>query len=153
VLLPVQPKKIGILPVFIFAVSMMICFFSSSVSIEVSPVEPMIRTAEVPLSCWNLSNVRNAPKSIEPSWLKGVTNATNEPVIFNFAIQFSVRFSASGQILRHLPPAQGSGGANASRELLFGIAGHNCAYARDQSFISLKWRPLPGKLSLQRISE
>ena len=36
--------------VFIFAVSTMIFFFSSGESIEVSPVEPMIRIAEVPLS-------------------------------------------------------------------------------------------------------
>ena len=48
VLLPVQPKKIGMWPVFIFAVSTMICFFSSGESIEVSPVEPMISTADVP---------------------------------------------------------------------------------------------------------
>ena len=36
--------------VFIFAVSTMIFFFSSGESMEVSPVEPMIRIAEVPLS-------------------------------------------------------------------------------------------------------
>ncbi len=48
VLLPVQPKKIGTFAVFIFAVSTMIFFFSSGESIEVSPVDPMIRMAEVP---------------------------------------------------------------------------------------------------------
>ena len=32
----------------------MIFFFSSGESIEVSPVEPMISTADVPWSCWNL---------------------------------------------------------------------------------------------------
>ena len=48
VLLPVQPKKIGIFAVFILAVSTMICFFSSGDNIDVSPVDPMIRTAEVP---------------------------------------------------------------------------------------------------------
>ena len=80
VLLPVQPKKIGIFAVFIFAVSTMICFFSSGESIEVSPVEPMISTAEVPLSSWNFSRVRNAAKSTEPSLLNGVMRATNEPV-------------------------------------------------------------------------
>ena len=58
----------------------MICFFSSGESIEVSPVEPMISTAEVPLSSWNLSSVRNAAKSTEPSLLNGVIRATNEPV-------------------------------------------------------------------------
>ena len=36
-------------------VSTMIFFFSSGESIEVSPVEPMIRIARVPWSCWNLS--------------------------------------------------------------------------------------------------
>ena len=50
VLLPVQPKKIGIFAVFIFAVSTMIFFFSSGDSMEVSPVEPMISTAAVPCS-------------------------------------------------------------------------------------------------------
>ncbi len=79
-LLPVQPKKIGILADFIFAHSTMIFFFSSGESIEVSPVEPMIRTAEVPLSSWNFSSVRNAAKSTEPSLLNGVMRATNEPV-------------------------------------------------------------------------
>jgi hypothetical protein len=42
VLLPVQPKKIGMRSVFIFAVSTMICFFSSGDSIEVSPVETVV---------------------------------------------------------------------------------------------------------------
>ena len=82
VLLPVQPKKIGMRAVFIFAVSTMIFFFSSGESIEVSPVEPMIRTADVPWSSWNLSSVRNAAKSTEPSLLNGVIRATNEPVSF-----------------------------------------------------------------------
>ena len=86
VLLPVQPKKIGMLAVFIFAVSTMICFFSSGESIEVSPVEPMIRIAEVPLSAWNLSSDRNASKSTEPSLLNGVIRATNEPVSFLLGI-------------------------------------------------------------------
>ena len=58
----------------------MIFFFSSGESIEVSPVEPMIRTAEVPLSSWNFSSVRKAAKSTEPSLLNGVMRATNEPV-------------------------------------------------------------------------
>jgi hypothetical protein len=48
VLLPVQPKKIGIFAVFIFAVSMMIYFFSLGAGTEVSPVEPMIGTTAVP---------------------------------------------------------------------------------------------------------
>ena len=82
VLLPVQPKKIGMAAVFILAVSTMIFFFSSGESIEVSPVEPMIRIAEVPLSAWNLSSERNASKSTEPSLLNGVIRATNEPVSF-----------------------------------------------------------------------
>ena len=80
VLLPVQPKKIGMRGVFILAVSTMIFFFSSGDSIEVSPVEPMISTADVPRSSWNLSSVRNAAKSTEPSLLNGVISATNEPV-------------------------------------------------------------------------
>ena len=89
VLLPVQPKKIGILAVFIFAVSMMICCFSSGDSIEVSPVEPMISTAAVPWLSWNFSSVRNAAKSTEPSLLNGVIRATNEPVSFLFDILVS----------------------------------------------------------------
>src|SRR6266540_1864752 len=80
VLLPVQPKKIGMRGVFTFAVSTTICFFSSGESIDVSPVEPMISTAEVPCSSWNFSKVWNAPKSTEPSLLNGVMSATNEPV-------------------------------------------------------------------------
>src|SRR5215813_7264400 len=80
VLLPVQPKKTGMRGVFIFAVSTMISFFSSGASIEVSPVEPMINTADVPCSSWNFSKLRNAPKSTEPSLLNGVISATNEPV-------------------------------------------------------------------------
>src|SRR5262245_18768639 len=67
-------------PVFILAVSMMIFFFSSGESMNDSPVEPMIRIAEVPLSAWNLSRARNASKSTEPSMLNGVIRATNEPV-------------------------------------------------------------------------
>ena len=38
---------LGIFAVFILAVSTIICFFSSGDSIDVSPVEPMISTAEV----------------------------------------------------------------------------------------------------------
>src|SRR6478672_2739365 len=79
VLLPVQPKKIGIPGVFIFAVSTMICFFSSGDSIDDSPVEPMIRMAAEPWSSWNLKSVRKAAKSTEPSLLNGVISATNEP--------------------------------------------------------------------------
>src|SRR5580704_4569711 len=82
VLLPVQPKKTGILSDFIFAVSPMIFFFSSGDSIEVSPVEPRISTALVPCCSWKRSRVWNAAKSTEPSLLNGVTSATNEPVIF-----------------------------------------------------------------------
>ena len=67
----------------------MIFFFSSGESIEVSPVEPMIRTAEVPLSSWNLSSVRNAAKSTDPSLLNGVMRATNEPVRSFFDINIS----------------------------------------------------------------
>ena len=89
VLLPVQPKKTGIAAVFILAVSTMIFFFSSGESIEVSPVEPMMRIAEVPLSAWNLSSARNASKSTEPSLLKGVIRATNEPVSFLADISIS----------------------------------------------------------------
>jgi hypothetical protein len=48
VLLPVQPKNIGMRGDFILAVSTMIAFFSSGDSMEVSPVDPMISTAEVP---------------------------------------------------------------------------------------------------------
>src|SRR6478672_12409666 len=90
VLLPVQPKKTGMRGVFIFAVSTMISFFSSGASIEVSPVEPMINTADVPCSSWNFSKLRNAPKSTEPSLLKGVISATNEPVNTFFDIAISM---------------------------------------------------------------
>src|SRR6516165_367749 len=90
VLLPVQPKKIGMRGVFIFAVSTMICFFSSGASIDVSPVEPIISTAEVPRSSWNFSKVRNAPKSTEPSLLNGVISATNEPVSIFLDITVSI---------------------------------------------------------------
>src|SRR6266446_4869278 len=90
VLLPVQPKKIGMRGVFIFAVSTMICFFSSGASIDVSPVEPMISTADVPRSSWNFNKVRNAPKSTEPSLLNGVISATNEPVSILLDITVSI---------------------------------------------------------------
>ena len=90
VLLPVQPKKIGMRGVFIFAVSTMICFFSSGASIDVSPVEPMISTADVPRSSWNFNKVRNAPKSTEPSLLNGVISATNEPVSILLDIPVSI---------------------------------------------------------------
>ena len=68
--------------VFIFAVSTMIAFFSSGDSIEVSPVEPMIRTADVPWRSWKARRSRNAAKSTVPSLLNGVIRATNEPVSF-----------------------------------------------------------------------
>src|SRR5262245_55814836 len=90
VLLPVQPKKIGMRGVFIFAASTMICFFSSGASIDVSPVEPMISTADVPRSSWNFSKVRNAPKSTEPSLLNGVISATNEPASIFLDITVSI---------------------------------------------------------------
>src|SRR5215813_3132450 len=90
VLLPVQPKKIGMRGVFIFAVSTMICFFSSGASIDVSPVEPIISTADVPRSSWNFSKVRNAPKSAEPSLLNGVISATNEPASIFLDITVSI---------------------------------------------------------------
>src|SRR5215813_12590865 len=80
VLLPVQPKKTGTFGDFILLHSTMIFFFSSGESIEVSPVEPMMRTADVPLSSWNLRSERNATKSTDPSLLKGVMRATNDPV-------------------------------------------------------------------------
>src|SRR5215471_5674664 len=99
VLLPVQPKKIGMRGVFIFAVSTMICFFSSGASIDVSPVEPMISTADVPRSSWNFNKVRNAPKSTEPSLLNGVISATNEPVSILLDITVSI-FAPSNPIDR-----------------------------------------------------
>src|ERR1700720_1636377 len=86
VLLPVQPKKIGIFADFIFAVSTMIFFFSSGESMEVSPVEPMINTAVVPCFSWKESRLLKAAKSTDPSLLNGVISATNEPVIFCLAI-------------------------------------------------------------------
>src|SRR5580704_6370747 len=86
VLLPVQPKKIGIFADFIFAVSTMMFFFSSGESMEVSPVEPMISTALVPCCSWKRSRDWNAAKSTEPSLLNGVISATNEPVIFCLGI-------------------------------------------------------------------
>src|SRR5262245_34519521 len=76
--------------VFIFAVSTTMRFFSSGASIEVSPVEPMISTADVPCCSWNFSKVRNAPKSTEPSLLKGVISATNEPVSIFVGISVSL---------------------------------------------------------------
>src|SRR5262249_10758470 len=103
VLLPVQPKKIGMRGVFIFAVSTMICFFSSGASIDVSPVEPMMRTAEVPRSSWNFSKVRNAPKSTAPSLLNGVISATNEPVSIFLDITVSIPdFATSNPIDRFI---------------------------------------------------
>src|SRR5262245_9382109 len=89
VLLPVQPKKTGTFGDFILAHSTMIFFFSSGASIEVSPVEPMISTADVPCSAWNLSSVWKAAKSTEPSLLNGVISATNEPVMSFLDIRIS----------------------------------------------------------------
>ena len=100
VLLPVQPKKIGMRGVFIFAVSTMISLFSSAASIEVSPVEPMISTADVPCCSWNFSKVRNAPKSTEPSLLKGVISATNEPVSIFVGIRVSLAKISGEHIMR-----------------------------------------------------
>src|ERR1700722_16409382 len=88
VLLPVQPKKTGILSDFIFAASTMIFFFSSGDSIEVSPVEPMISTALVPCCSWKRRRVWNPAKSTEPFLLNGVISATNEPVIFCLGMRF-----------------------------------------------------------------
>src|SRR3954466_7937272 len=102
VLLPVQPKKIGIAAVFIFAVSTMIAFFSSGDSIEDSPVDPMIRTAEVPLSAWNFRRLRKAAKSTEPSLLNGVIRATNEPVSF-FDILISMGAGLDDRTTRQTP--------------------------------------------------
>src|SRR3954465_15047044 len=100
VLLPVQPKKIGMPGVFILAVSTMICFFSSGESIEDSPVEPMIKMAADPLSSWNFKSVRKAAKSTEPSLLKGVIRATNEPAsvfdIFVSIREFEPSYHGSG---------------------------------------------------------
>src|SRR5215831_1244506 len=103
VLLPVQPKKIGMRGVFIFSVSTMICFFSSGASIDVSPVEPMISTADVPRSSWNFNKVRNAPKSTEPSLLNGVISATNEPVSIFLDITVSIpEFATLNPIARFI---------------------------------------------------
>src|ERR1051326_529533 len=96
VLLPVQPKKIGILADFILAVSTTIFLRSSGDSIEVSPVEPMISTALVPCCSWKCSRERNAAKSTEPSLLNGVISATNEPVIFCFGIWLSLYYAVVG---------------------------------------------------------
>src|SRR5262245_48449235 len=104
VLLPVQPKKIGMRGVFIFAVSTMIFFFSSGDSIEVSPVEPIISTADVPCSAWNLSRARKAAKSTEPSLLNGVIRATNEPVsILDILVSVA---TTELMISRHRRPAR-----------------------------------------------
>src|SRR5580693_2178599 len=94
VLLPVQPKKIGIFADFIFAVSTMTFFFSSGESMEVSPVEPMISTALVPCASWKESRLLKAAKSTDPSLLNGVISATNEPVIFCLGIVSSEVFSS-----------------------------------------------------------
>src|SRR5918995_3138848 len=125
VLLPVQPKKIGIFAVFIFAHSTMICFFSSGASIEVSPVEPMISTAAVPWVSWNLSSVRNAAKSTESSLLNGVISATNEPVSFLFGILVSIveslddpyRDASSGREQRFREGLHGGGCAGPALDL------------------------------------
>src|SRR5919204_2445514 len=108
VLLPVQPKNTGMRGVFIFAVSTMICLFSSGASIDVSPVEPMISTADVPCSSWNFSKLRNAPKSTEPSLLKGVISATNEPVSIFFDIAVSMAQFRGGALGRSAPPGRGA---------------------------------------------
>src|SRR5688572_1057661 len=116
VLLPVQPKKIGIAAVFILAVSTMIVFFSSGESMDVSPVDPMIRIAEVPLSAWNLSRERNASKSTEPSLLNGVIRATNEPVSFLADIS-DLRIAILAIIPRFRRVAMGGpDGSNAGRQ-------------------------------------
>src|ERR1700682_4904107 len=107
VLLPVQPKKIGIFADFIFAVSTMIFFFSSGASMEVSPVEPMISTALVPRCSWQRSKVWNAAKSTEPPLLNGVISATNEPVIFCLGMRRLRRYL--------LPPPCGEGGVGVGR--------------------------------------
>src|SRR5580692_3775028 len=93
VLLPVQPKKIGIFADFIFAVSTMTFFFSSGESMEVSPVERMISTALVPCCSWKESRLLKAAKSTDPSLLNGVISATNEPVIFCLGMPFNLRGS------------------------------------------------------------
>src|SRR5580700_6114909 len=110
VLLPVQPKKIGIFADFIFAVSTMIFFFSSGDSREVSPVEPMISTALVPCCSWKRSRVWNAAKSTEPSLLNGVISATNEPVIFCLGILLNLRGST---------PSPLWGGWGGGREVMY----------------------------------
>src|SRR5580692_11569022 len=107
VLLPVQPKKIGIFADFIFAVSTMTFFFSSGESMEVSPVEPMISTALVPCCSWKESRLLKATKSTEPSLLNGVISATNEPVIFCLGMR-CLRSSL-------LPPPCGEGGVGVGR--------------------------------------
>jgi len=80
VLLPVQPKKTGNLRRLHLGALNDDFLLLSGASIEVSPVEPMMSTADVPLSSWNLRSERNATKSTDPSLLKGVMRATNDPV-------------------------------------------------------------------------
>ena len=99
VLGPVQPSKKRIRPVFIFAVSTTTCLRSSGESIVGSPVEPMKSTALVPWSSWKRRSVRKASKSTEPSWLKGVINATNDPSI----LSLDLRSSSTA-----VPPLRGS---------------------------------------------
>ena len=118
VLLPVQPKKIGIFADFIFAVSTMIFFFSSGESMEVSPVEPMISTALVPCCSWKRSRVWNAAKSTEPSLLNGVISATNEPVIFCLGMLVSAVFYSlphRAALARARVQACGEGGVGVGR--------------------------------------
>src|ERR1700727_2074043 len=101
VLLPVQPKKIGIFADFIFAVSTMIFFFSSGESMEVSPVEPMISNALVPCCSWKRSRVWNAAKSTEPSLLSAVYSATKERVFFCLGISAVLLFRHAGACPGH----------------------------------------------------
>ena len=114
VLLPVQPKKIGIFADFIFAVSTMIFFFSSGESMEVSPVEPMISTALVPCCSWKRSRDWNAAKSTEPSLLNGVISATNEPVIFCLGMQRMSPTSSWPRLPGH-PRLVGEGGVGVGK--------------------------------------
>src|SRR3984957_6692951 len=113
VLLPVQPKKIGIFADFILAVSTMIFFFSSGESMEVSPVEPMISTALVPCCSWKRSSAWNAAKSTDPSLLNGVISATNEPVIFCLGMPFQSPNST---------PSPLGGGGGGGREVVTSVS-------------------------------
>src|SRR5580693_3116579 len=113
VLLPVQPKKIGIFADFIFAVSTMTFFFSSGESMEVSPVEPMISTALLPCCSWKESRLLKAAKSTDPSLLNGVISATNEPVIFCLGMAFNLRGSTPSPLW----VGWGSGGDDERRRL------------------------------------